>query len=303
MYFISVNKLSGIGQVVLKYSQLLKNSRIVEIDEHIPAFADVFFFMLPVKPHIDKLRKLIDLECNVIVMTVCETETVHESYGEIFKIQKNIFVPSEFCKKVFERQFDCQCQILRHSVPHEWPVHNDTPASPYIFYHIGNIIDPRKQVGKIIQAFQELNLPNAKLVLKATCIKEVQLNVPNVQVINGLLDEEQLKIIHHKCHCYVSFSHSEGVGMGAVEAALHNRPVIITNYGGCSEYVNTPFLIDAPKGPIGFDDFLYKKDMEWGHPKFNQLKEFMKECYNKRITYWNHEHTHKIVSVKLEEFL
>ena len=36
-----------------------------------------------------------------------------------------------------------------------------------------------------------------------------------------------------KSDCYVSFSSSEGVGMGAVEAAIRNKPVIITDYGGC----------------------------------------------------------------------
>lgn len=305
MYFIAVNKLSGIGQVVLKYSQLVKNPRVVELDERIPAFADVFFFMLPIQPHIEKLRQLKELDCNIILMTVCETETVHENYGEIFKIQKNIFVPSEFCKRVFEKQFDCQCQVLRTYVPHKWPIvmPHDIPSSPYIFYHIGNIIDPRKQINRVVTAFQELQLPNAKLLLKATCIKEIQVNIPNVQVINGLITDEQLELIHMRCHCYVSFSHSEGVGMGAVEAALHNRPVIITDYGGASEYIRTPFLIEAPKGPIGFDDFLFKKDMEWGHPSYEKLKQFMRECYEKRITYWNHEHTHNTVSVKLEEFL
>jgi glycosyltransferase involved in cell wall biosynthesis len=63
--------------------------------------------------------------------------------------------------------------------------------------------------------------------------------------------------IHNGCDCYVNFSCSEGVGMGAVEAAMHNKPVIITEYGGASEYVNTPYTISCTLKPIGFDDFLY----------------------------------------------
>ena len=43
--------------------------------------------------------------------------------------------------------------------------------------------------------------------------------------------------IHKSSDCYVSFSSSEGVGMGAVEAALRGKPVIITDYGGAPEYV------------------------------------------------------------------
>ena len=38
-------------------------------------------------------------------MTVCETETVHEDYGKLFDLFDRIAVASEFCKKVFSRQF------------------------------------------------------------------------------------------------------------------------------------------------------------------------------------------------------
>ena len=48
--------------------------------------------------------------------------------------------------------------------------------------------------------------------------------------------------IHAKSDCYVSFSSSEGIGLGAVEAALRNKPVIITDFGGAPEYIKTPYL-------------------------------------------------------------
>ena len=51
--------------------------------------------------------------------------------------------------------------------------------------------------------------------------------------------------IHSKSDCYVSFSSSEGVGMGAVEAAVRNKPVIITDYGGATEYIETPYTINV----------------------------------------------------------
>ena len=105
--------------------------------------------------------------------------------------------------------------------------------------------------------------------------------------------------IHRQCHCYVSFSHSEGVGMGAVEAALHDKPVIITEYGGAKEYVKTPYTIDCDRCLIGVDDFLYTKDMEWGDPKIEQLSEFMKNAYDKKLSYMNHDYTRNLlVNVK-----
>jgi len=129
----------------------------------------------------------------------------------------------------------------------------------YIFYHIGNVMDQRKNVKKIIEAFIRLNLPKSLLVLKATCHTQVTWNIPNVHVINGLLPDEAIRDLHDQCHCYVSFSSSEGVGLGAVEAALYDKPVIVTDFGAPAEYIKTPYLIECDRQQITADDFLFQK--------------------------------------------
>jgi hypothetical protein len=93
--------------------------------------------------------------------------------------------------------------------------------------------------------------------------------------------------------------------MGAVEAALRDKPVIITNYGGAPEYVKTPYTIDCELQELERDDFLFKKGMTWGKPNPNQLVEFMEAVYNKKLRYMNHEHTKNLVGKKniLQEFL
>jgi glycosyltransferase involved in cell wall biosynthesis len=106
---------------------------------------------------------------------------------------------------------------------------------------------------------------------------------------------EQMENIHAQGHCYINCSHSEGVGMGAVEAALRAKPVIITDYGGLKEYVKTPWVIGCTKGPIGFDDFLFKAEHEWGHPNYQDLVTHMKDCYSKEVKTWDHTHTHKLM--------
>jgi hypothetical protein len=65
----------------------------------------------------------------------------------------------------------------------------------------------------------------------------------------GLLSDEEMENIHALGDCYVSFSSSEGVGMGAVEAALRNKPVIITRLWRCTRiYRNT--IYDKVWSPI-----------------------------------------------------
>jgi len=230
-------------------------------------------------------------------MTICETETVHEDYGKLFKLFDRIAVPSEFCRKVFKKQFpDTDFYIVHAHVPDH---------RPYTFYHIGNVTDPRKNFNKIIETFVRMNKPDTRLLIKATCKQPIQIKIPNVEVINGLVSDEDMEKIHGMGDCYVSFSSSEGIGMGAVEAALRNKPVIITDYGGAPEYIKTPYLIECGLQYLVKDDFLFKVGMEWGKPNEKQLREFMEDAYTKKIRYMEHPRTHMLTCKEnvLQEFI
>lgn len=289
---------SGIGQHAFKYTKVFDNASYHMIGSELPESNHGLMFLLPLKPHVEYVKYAKTRVKNLALMTVCETETVHEDYGMIMELSKRIMVPSIFCKRVLSRQFpDNEFDIIHAHIP--------PPERPYIFYHIGNIIDDRKNFRGILEAFVRLNKPNAKLVVKATCNQDVQINLPNVEVINGLISDEEMDKLHDRCDCYVSFSKSEGVGMGPVEAALRDKPVIITNFGGSPEYVKTPYTIECELQELERDDFLFKKGMVWGKPNPNQLLEFMRDAYDKKLRFMNHEHTKKLVGKEniLEEFL
>ena len=232
-------------------------------------------------------------------MTTCETETVHEAYGELFKHFDKVAVSSEFCKKVFSRQFpDTEFIIVRAHVPIKRisAIINtfDIPKNKYIFYHIGNVTDQRKNFKQILEAFLRLNLPDSLLVVKATCNQPIEIRLPNVLVINGLLPDNELNGLHSLCDCYVSFSSSEGIGLGAVEAAIYNKPVIISEFGGAIDYIKTPYMISCGKQEVPNDDFLFKKGMIWGKPNFDKLMEYMKDAYDKKLHYMDHSHTREV---------
>ena len=287
MLVIGPTLLSGIGQHAKKYTDLFPDWKYVQIQEEIPPCERAFIFALPTDFWLNKIpdlkRKVKHLHC----MTVCETETVHEDYGKLFELFDRIAVPSEFCKKVFSRQFpNTEFYVVRAHIPH---------TDKYTFYHIGNIMDQRKNFRGILEAFVRLNKPDAKLIVKATCNQPVQIKLPNVEVINGLVSDEEMDKIHRLSDCYVSFSSSEGVGMGAVEAAMRDKPVIITDYGGAPEYVKTPYTIDCELQELQNDDFLFKKGMQWGKPNKEQLLEFMNDAYEKRLRYMDHSHTKQLV--------
>ena len=83
--------------------------------------------------------------------------------------------------------------------------------------------------------------------------------------------------------------------MGAVEAALRHKPVIITDFGGLKEYVQTPFVVSCTRTTVPRDDFLYQQGMVWGQPSLDDLMKHMKHCYDERITTWDHSHTESLM--------
>jgi hypothetical protein len=296
--FIGPTLLAGIGQVTKQYANLIENSEYVEIGQQPtkPRYSHGFAFVLPIEQQLTIIDQYATICDSMMYMTVCETEPVNPAYGLLAQY-RTVWCPSEFARSTLERQFPhVEWKLLRHYAP-EKPLAEPGPQVPYTFYTIGNIADPRKNIQGLINAFLNCEFGDrARLVLKATCVQPVSLKIPGVVVINGLLSDEALEKVHGSCHCYVNCSHSEGVGMGAVEAALRSKPVIITDYGGLKEYVQTPWVVPCTKGPIGFDDFLFTKDLEWGHPSQEHLVAHLKDCFQKRISFWDHTHTRALMT-------
>ena len=284
--FIGPTLLSGIGQANKKYANILDAEYIVFGERpKRRRYSKGFAFILPTTP-------AYEYPCDTMFyMTVCETEPVNEVYRQLTR-HKEIFCPSEFSMKILEKQFpEVTWKLLRHWAP-ERPHKCPSDNIPYTFYTIGNVIDSRKNINSLLKAFHLCKFGSeARLLIKATCNQDFTIDVPGVIVLKNFMSDEQLDRIHDSCHCYINCSHSEGVGMGAVEAALRSKPVIITEYGGLKEYVKTPWVITSPKGPIGFDDFLFKREHEWGHPSNTDIIRCLKECFEKKVSFWDHTHT------------
>lgn len=285
MFFIQINPLSGVGQVVDRYCQMMGGT-LCSADT-LPPGEDVFVFVIPTDEILNLLDQVIEKSRKVIVMTVCETDPVHPSYGKLFSRVKKIAVPSEFSKNIFEKYWpDNEFQIIRHTV---------RPDS-YKFYTIGNLLDPRKNALDIIKAFVELKLDNAKLFLKSTARMAISFDHPDVIIMNNLVDKTTIDMIHKGCDCYIQFSKSEGVGMGAVEAAYNDKPVIIQEHGGTINYIKTPWIVSCTTAEVEADDFLFVKGSKWGKPCIDELKKHMLDVYSRNIRTWDHEYTRNLIN-------
>jgi glycosyltransferase involved in cell wall biosynthesis len=294
--FFGPNMKSGIGHVTRKYAEIL-NAEYCEYN-HTPKldkYTFGFVFLLPFEEQIFNFKvKFAPLCKRVLVMTVCETETVHPLYSLLLEFQP-VYCPSDFSCRILHRQFGGEWRLLRHYSPVPKNI-TSIPHNDYVFYTIGNILDYRKNIKMLLEAFIRLSLPNCRLVMKATTLNpgEITWKIPKVQIIQGMLTDSELDKVHNLCDCYINCSFSEGVGMGAVEAAVRDKPVIISDYGGLKEYVHTPYIISCKLGPVGIDDFLFTKDMLWGQPELEDLMRHMKTCYDLKLKTYDHSYTRSI---------
>ena len=301
--FIGPHMRSGIGHVTRRYAEIL-NAEYCEFTNKpkLDTYDFGFMFMIPLPEQIVAFTQFAPLCKKMIVMAVCETETVHPQYSLLLQFQP-IYCPSEFSRRIFQRQFGGDWRLLKHYSPLP-KTPTLVPHEDYVFYTIGNVLDYRKNIHMLLEAFVRLNLPDTRLVLKATTCEQNKINwkIPRVHIIQEVLTDDELDNVHNSCDCYVNCSFSEGVGMGAVEAAIRDKPVIIPDYGGLKEYVKTPYIIKCTLGPVGRDDFLFQKHMMWGKPSLDDLMTHMKTCYDERIKTFDHSYTRSINHEVVEFF-
>jgi len=288
MIFIGPTLPGGIAQWAYNYTRLFPGSKYYTLIDEVPECDHAFVFALPVDVFFNRYDYVKSRVKNITIVTICETESVHEDFALIFKDIKRVVVPSEFCKQAFSKQFP---DVEFHVVPAYVP-----SPRPYVFYTIGNMTDKRKNFEKLLQTFVKLNDPNTMLVVKQQSNCPITVDVPNVQIINEQLDDHQMDLLHRQCDCYINFSHSEGIGMGPVEAALRDKPVIIPEFGATREYVKTPYTIPCEKVPVGKVDYLFKEDMIWGEPDSDKLLEFMRDVSSRNLKYMDHTYTKNLVS-------
>ena len=303
----------GMGRAAIEYEKIFKkmgyNVKCMEWYEFMSGRrkqiepADILFsFVVPQISLIKLLTSIVSQYDRTYGMTVWETAEVpvyFKTYAQLFNV---MFAPSMFTATMFNPVLT----VLPHHVSSTSYALKEVNtgikhilATPgYKFYSISDFVDSRKNITQLVKGFLECNFVGAKLVLKHNRTPPKIAEHPNIINIIGEFTDKDLEFIHDVCHCYVNMSFSEGVGLGILEAAIRDKPIIMTDYGGQSEYVETPWMVKTQMGPVGFDEFLYTKNMQWGIPEYDEYKRMLQDVYDKDVKKYDHQETRKLVSMK-----
>lgn len=104
---------------------------------------------------------------------------------------------------------------------------------------------------------------------------------PHFVLLEDTLDGDELDLIHAIGDYYVSLTHGEGWGLGAFEAATLGKPVLMTAWGGHTDYLGTtwpgaipysmvPVVLMPPHLPT------YFPSQRWAHADVNAATELMR---------------------------
>ena len=247
-----------------------------------------------------------------IGLTVWETTKIRHDWIEPINMVDLLIVPCEWNKEVFERSVDVKVRTIHHPIcclPDPDTFDIPCKSDDYIFYTISEW-NKRKNILTLLECyFQEFTSEdNVFLYIKtndspyvdkdlSAFLNRTKRDHPRFCINQETWTEGKIMALHHQAHCFISLCHSEGVGLGACEATLLNKPVIITEFGGQLDYLRNIrgvkyTMIEANECPEhnthiecisnGCNKSQRLPGEEWADPSLQDARKAMREHYSTR---------------------
>lgn len=207
-------------------------------------------------PIISQIEREINPNVIIYSITVWETEKLPHMWEYYSKFVDKISVPSKFSSIAFKGN----CDIIHHPIfikneitEIKCCLFDIKHKYSYIFYNISEWTN-RKGIDDLIDVFLDLYGKNSKILLYLKTFGDISkeegykyiLDLCKIKKIifleNIILDYNRvsssyINCIHSCADCYVSFTRSEGQGLGLCYSALNGNQTIVTNYSGHLDYL------------------------------------------------------------------
>lgn len=149
-------------------------------------------------------------------------------------------------------------------------------------FHVSSITQPRKNVMRLIQAAVKYKF---NLVLAGSTgtsssfepFKKIIESNDNIQCL-GFVSDEQLEDLYSRAKVFALPSLMEGVGLVALEAAMHGCDVVITNVGGPKEYYKDDLAYKV--NPLSVDEIGMAIVTALKETKQPKLKDYISRYYD-----------------------
>ncbi len=192
-------------------------------------------------PHIDEQEELISNEKSRLLKNnvPVESNKIHDRMKREYEIADYIVVPSEYSRKSFIKRGIDSTKLITIPICNEKNIILDKKSKSCDFFTVlcvgGNFY--RKGIIYLLQAWKELGLGNANLIIRGSipgAFRHLS-SVSNVEVISRHLSDWEMNILYNQATIFVLPSIDDGFGMAVIEAMRAGLPVIITQNVGAAE--------------------------------------------------------------------
>ena len=271
-------------------------------------------------------EKSINANVLTIGITVWETDAIPPQWIPHVRWVDRLTVPNKWNRDVFQRDVpEIDVTYLPHPVFLQRTTTIDNPPSldipfskhTYMFYTI-NEWNGRKGLELLIQAFvNEFSASDDVILFIKThgkvsqdlgsqyikLISQSRTDPPKIILDSSHWTDAGIQSLHAKGHCYISLTRSEGHGLGACYAALSQKYVIMSNYGGQKDYLTAISWVPCSESPAflctPFDarhqscgdlpccrDFSYfiAAQQKWGLPDTSAARKQMRNAYQNHLS-------------------
>jgi glycosyltransferase involved in cell wall biosynthesis len=145
--------------------------------------------------------------------------------------------------------------------------------------------EARKNPSGLVEAYRRAFPEGSKTRLVLKCINHE--NVPeadekvrvaaagrdDITIIDRFLSAREKNALLELCDCYVSPHRSEGFGYTPAEAMLLSKPVVMTDYGGTTQYADETVarIVEWAPARVGPDALPYPSYGRWADPDLDDL--------------------------------
>jgi len=193
-------------------------------------------------PHVDVQQALLREECERLqVRYRPEPHWFRKRQLAEYDQADIILVPSEYSRRSFSAEMQAKVLVapLFGRLPRAQSASRERgPDEPFTFGTVGG--QPlRKGFLYLLQAWERLRLPNARLLLRTDArldnspvLRELLRRLPNVKIVGYVKD---MGDFYRRCDAFVFPTLDDGFGMALVEAMASGLPAIATTHCGAAE--------------------------------------------------------------------
>ena len=109
---------------------------------------------------------------------------------------------------------------------------------------------------------------------------------PKILLIPDMLTEDEMHGLHARGDCYVSLDRGEGFGLSPFTAGACGKPIIVTGWGGTTEYAkpDNSYLVDYMLTPVAGMPWSpwYRGDQLWAEPDVVHGANLMRQVYENK---------------------